>query len=103
MRGTGIIRRVDDLGRIVIPKEIRRQMNIKDGDPMELLIDGDSVIFRKYFPYGHYVSIVKNAIEAVISSAENDTHTSPELRNAAVTSLREALTIFETMEENDNA
>lgn len=103
MRGTGIIRRVDDLGRVVIPKELRRQINIKDGDPMELFIYGDSVIFRKYVPYEHYTSIIRNAIEAVVSSAENDTNTSPELRNAAVNHLQEALKIFDTMEVKENA
>lgn len=49
MKATGIIRRVDDLGRIVIPKEIRRNMNIREGDPMEIYLDGDNrVVFEKY-------------------------------------------------------
>lgn len=49
MKATGIIRRIDDLGRIVIPKEIRRNMNIREGDPMEIYLDGDNrVIFEKY-------------------------------------------------------
>ena len=42
MRATGIVRRVDDLGRIVIPKEIRRTMGIKEGDPLEMFIDTES-------------------------------------------------------------
>ena len=49
MRATGIIRRTDDLGRIVIPKEIRRNMGIRDNEPMEIFLDGsDTVCFRKY-------------------------------------------------------
>jgi len=48
MRATGIIRRIDDLGRVVIPKEIRRTMRIHDGDPFELFIDGNKVCFQKY-------------------------------------------------------
>lgn len=49
MRATGIIRRTDDLGRIVIPKEIRRKMGVRDGEPMEIYLDGsDTVCFRKY-------------------------------------------------------
>lgn len=49
MKATGIIRRIDDLGRIVIPKEIRRNMNIRGGDPMEIYLDGDNrVVFEKY-------------------------------------------------------
>lgn len=49
MKATGIIRRIDDLGRIVIPKEIRRNMDIREGDPMEIYLDGDNrVVFEKY-------------------------------------------------------
>lgn len=49
MKATGIIRRIDDLGRIVIPKEIRRNMNIREGDPMEIYLDGNNrVVFEKY-------------------------------------------------------
>lgn len=49
MRATGIVRRVDDLGRIVIPKEIRRSMGIKEGEPLEIFLEGkDTVCFRKY-------------------------------------------------------
>ena len=48
MRATGIVRRIDDLGRVVIPKEIRRTMNIKEGDPLEIYIDGKFVCFKRY-------------------------------------------------------
>ena len=48
MKATGDIRRVDDLGRIVIPKSVRKELNIKEGEPMELFIDGNDVVFRKY-------------------------------------------------------
>lgn len=50
MIATGIIRRVDDLGRVVIPKEIRRTMKIKEGEPLEIYVDHEtnSVVFRKY-------------------------------------------------------
>lgn len=48
MKTTGIIRRVDDFGRIVIPKSVRKELNIKESDPMELFIDGDDVVLRKY-------------------------------------------------------
>lgn len=50
MMCTGIVRRIDDLGRIVIPKEIRRSMGIKEGEPLEIYTDPEtnSVIFRKY-------------------------------------------------------
>ena len=48
MKATGIIRRIDDLGRIVIPKEIRRSLHIREGDPLELFVDVGSVTFKKY-------------------------------------------------------
>ena len=48
MRATGIVRRVDDLGRVVIPKEIRRSMGIREGEPLEIFLDEDAVIFRRY-------------------------------------------------------
>lgn len=53
MKATGIVRRVDDLGRIVIPKEIRRTLRIREGDPLEIYTEKDGgVIFRKYSPMG---------------------------------------------------
>ena len=48
MKTTGVIRRVDDLGRIIIPKSVRKELNIKEGEPRELFIDGNNVVFRKY-------------------------------------------------------
>lgn len=50
MRTTGIVRRIDDLGRVVIPKEIRRQLRIKEGDPLEIFLEGNKVCFEKYSP-----------------------------------------------------
>lgn len=51
MKATGIVRRIDDLGRVVIPKEIRRALKIHEGDPLEIYTDQDgSVMFKKYIP-----------------------------------------------------
>lgn len=50
MKATGIIRRIDDLGRVVIPKEIRRTMKICEGDPLEIFLENGGVIFKKYYP-----------------------------------------------------
>lgn len=53
MKATGIVRRIDDLGRVVIPKEIRRTLRIREGYPLEIFTDSDgSVIFKKYSPIG---------------------------------------------------
>lgn len=48
MRVTGIVRRIDDLGRIAIPKEIRRTLNIKEGDSLEMFVDDEGLILRPY-------------------------------------------------------
>jgi AbrB family transcriptional regulator (stage V sporulation protein T) len=53
MKATGIVRRIDDLGRVVIPKEIRRTMRIREGDPLEIFTDKEGeLIFKKYSPVG---------------------------------------------------
>ncbi|CEI80579.1 transition state regulatory protein AbrB [Oceanobacillus oncorhynchi subsp. incaldanensis] len=48
MKSTGIVRKVDELGRIVIPKELRRSLNIQERDPMEIFVEEDRIIIRKY-------------------------------------------------------
>ena len=50
MKATGIVRIMDDLGRVVIPKEIRRQMKIKEGDPLELFLEGNKICLERYSP-----------------------------------------------------
>ena len=50
MKATGIVRRIDELGRVVIPKEIRKTLRIREGDPLEIYTDKEDVLFRKYSP-----------------------------------------------------
>ena len=52
VKSTGIIRRIDDLGRVVVPKEIRRKLNIREGDLIEISVTEDSATFRKYSVFG---------------------------------------------------
>ncbi|MBO0589438.1 AbrB/MazE/SpoVT family DNA-binding domain-containing protein [Sporosarcina sp. E16_8] len=52
MKSTGVVRKVDPLGRIVIPKELRKTMNINEGDPMEIFVDNDLILFKKYNAQG---------------------------------------------------
>ena len=53
MRATGIVRRIDDLGRVVVPKEIRRTLRIREGDPLEIFTDREGeIILKKYSPIG---------------------------------------------------
>ena len=66
MKATGIVRRVDDLGRIVIPKEIRRTLRIREGDPLEIYTEKDGgVIFRKYSPMGDLQEFAAQMCESI--------------------------------------
>ena len=66
MKATGIVRRIDDLGRVVIPKEIRRTMRIREGDPLEIYTDNDGeVIFKKYSPLGELGSFATQYAEVL--------------------------------------
>lgn len=70
MKATGIVRRIDDLGRVVIPKEIRRTMRIRDGDPLEIYTDKDGgVIFRKYSLMGGLTDFAAQLCETLYKSA----------------------------------
>ncbi|MBQ8504433.1 MAG: AbrB/MazE/SpoVT family DNA-binding domain-containing protein [Clostridia bacterium] len=66
MKATGIVRRIDDLGRVVIPKEIRRTMRIREGDPLEIYTDTDGeVIFKKYSPIGELGPYTKQYVDVL--------------------------------------
>lgn len=66
MKATGIVRRIDDLGRVVIPKEIRRTLRIREGDPLEIFVDRDGeVILKKYSPIGELSEFAKEYVESL--------------------------------------
>ena len=70
MKATGSVRRIDDLGRVVIPKEIRRTLRIREGDPLEIFTDRDGeVIFKKYSPMGELGTVVAELAEALARTA----------------------------------
>ena len=70
MKATGIVRRMDDLGRVVVPKELRRTMKISEGTPLEIFIDKDgSIIFRKYSPVGELNESAKNMAECISAAS----------------------------------
>lgn len=69
MKATGIVRRIDDLGRVVIPKEIRRTLRIREGDPLEIFVDRDGeVILKKYSPIGELGDFAKEYAESLFES-----------------------------------
>ncbi|WP_375566739.1 stage V sporulation protein T [Bacillus pumilus] len=69
MKATGIVRRIDDLGRVVIPKEIRRTLRIREGDPLEIFVDRDGeVILKKYSPINELGDFAKEYADALFDS-----------------------------------
>lgn len=72
MKATGIVRRIDDLGRVVIPKEIRRTLRIREGDPLEIFTDREGgVILKKYSPIGELTDFSKEYAESLQQSIGN--------------------------------
>lgn len=65
MKATGIIRRIDDLGRVVIPKEIRRNYNFREGESLEIFLEDGGVVFKKYLPNcrDNLVAALRNAAD----------------------------------------
>ncbi|RAL23302.1 stage V sporulation protein T [Thermoflavimicrobium daqui] len=74
MKATGIVRRIDDLGRVVIPKEIRRTLRIREGDPLEIFVDRDGeVILKKYSPIGELSDFAQEFAEALYENLHHVT------------------------------
>ena len=81
MKATGIVRRIDDLGRVVIPKEIRRTLRIREGDPLEIFTDKEGeVILKKYSPIGElgdfatqYAESIHKTVGHITCIADRDT------------------------------
>jgi AbrB family looped-hinge helix DNA binding protein len=92
MKATGIVRRVDDLGRVVIPREIRRSMGIQDGEPLEIFLESDAVIFRRY--YYNLTAEVARVAELVEQNCNADAETMHWLTN-------EFMKIYEVLKESE--
>ena len=72
MKATGIVRRIDDLGRVVIPKEIRRTLRIREGDPLEIFVDRDGeVILKKYSPIGELGDFAKEYADSLYEATQH--------------------------------
>ena len=95
---TGIIRRIDDLGRIAIPKEIRRILDIDVGDPLELSLDGDKVVFERYLPA---IDLESNIMRLIHSITEHnyDGELSPE-ELKVISLLKEACVVLKEEQLN---
>jgi len=70
LKATGIVRRIDDLGRVVIPKEIRRTLRIREGDPLEIFTDREGeIILKKYSPIGELSAFAKEYADSLAGSS----------------------------------
>lgn len=67
MKATGVVRRIDDLGRIVIPKEIRRNLRIRDGESLEIFVDGTDIVLKKFSIMRNVDSYASNLVESMYS------------------------------------
>lgn len=83
-KATGIIRRIDDLGRVVIPPELRRNLGIHEGDPLELFADHEGVYFKKY---NTGVRLAEN-VRRLSHEVDNDLGISDDTRREVVAALR---------------
>lgn len=70
MKATGIVRRIDDLGRIVLPKELRKTMGINEKDPLEIFVDNQSIILRKYNATAEVVDVVSCLKRAISDNCD---------------------------------
>lgn len=91
MKSTGIIRRIDDLGRVVIPKEIRRTCGIHEGDPLEIWLDNDCVVFKRY----DAATGSKLAIERALDDIRSDWDLDNATRQDVVAKLKEAIAVLD--------
>ena len=72
MKSTGITRRIDDLGRIVIPKEIRKNLKIKENEVLEIFINNDEIILKKFSPFNDSEKILSDYIKVINDMTGND-------------------------------
>ncbi len=71
MKATGIVRKIDDLGRVVIPKEIRKNLKIREGDPLEIYIEKTGeIILRKYAPMGDLLEVIEQYAESLSDTSD---------------------------------
>lgn len=78
MKSTGIVRRIDDLGRVVVPKELRYKLGIREGDPLEIFCDDDMVCFKKYNVEGTLVAALNKVVDLINDEYVSDCLSSEE-------------------------
>jgi AbrB family looped-hinge helix DNA binding protein len=95
MRADGIVRRVDDLGRVVIPREIRMNMGIREGEPMEIYVENDTIMLRKY---SHTLTA---EVTKVAKMVEENCNADPKTLHLLKDKFREIAKILKEQEEDE--
>ena len=95
MKATGIVRKIDELGRIVLPVELRRTLNIDIKDPVEIFTENDCIILRKYEPVLGLSNDIENMISKIVSSTNCMNKADRETAEAAIKALQELAGISE--------
>ena len=100
MKATGVVRRIDDLGRVVIPKEIRKTLRIKEGDPLEIFTDREKLFQRRQrFPGRNVIDIPPAVPQIIAHLILGNTFFQPKLRNPLPYKI---LIHFVHLKDNDN-
>lgn len=102
MKSTGIVRRIDDLGRVVIPKEVRRTMHIKEGDPLELFLDGTTLCLKKYNTTELFVEALDDVVD-LMNDSEMSSCIAPEEKTVIMSMLDLLKKRWKEKQENDSA
>ncbi len=89
MQDTGIIRRIDELGRVVIPKELRKKLRIKEGDPLEIYTDESQMVLRKYSPMSEITVMAKSVADGLNSILEKGVIVTDNDEVVAVSSVKD--------------
>ena len=72
MKTTGVVRRIDDLGRVVIPKEIRKTLRIKDGESLEIFLESDNIVLKKYSPFTNLENFYKSYVDSIYTAIKDN-------------------------------
>jgi transcriptional pleiotropic regulator of transition state genes len=70
MKSSGVVGQIDELGRIIVPAEIRTRLGIKEGNPLELVVDGEKLVFEKYYPLGRYLEQAMEFVRSFESATQ---------------------------------
>ena len=102
MKTTGVVRRIDDLGRIVIPKEIRRTLRIHDGESLEIFVDNEIITLKKYSSLNELANVSKILVESINKEINKEIIITDREKVKAASVLNKKVKIVDDVEEDCN-